>query len=277
MSSKRKRHGRISSTTTNGITLVIVLACVVVSVVILLFLYQHFCRKKRGRGRGRGRGGDGSYTSVGMTDSQEDGDDGDDGGWMSYDSTAFDWDPEEARVKRRLIVTEKAKSRLNDQVENLDRQLTARRRQLDRVSDQSVQLTSRLNTSRRDGPSSMGSNIDHIPSDSPAMTEVDEKGREMFGDKWTSRGDNGELPLRSILSLAPEDLEEIKRGLETARDEARNERRSVRRSGSKLVERGTGHVDSTLTSDDGGYEGHSRLLARTSVLAERLRAASRSK
>ena len=220
-----------------------------------MMLYQHFCRRKRRQA---------GYDAVGMNDDGAAVNDDDDGGWTSYDASAFDWDPEEARVKRRLNVMEAKKKRLNRQVEIMDQQLTARRRALDRVSDTTAQLTSRLASPRE--PTSMGSNIGHIPADSPALAAVDAKGREMFGDKWT-QGENGGPPIRSILSLAPEDLEEIKRGLETAREETLSSRGIRRGAG---VAAGT----SASVSGDHDYTDHSGLLARTSMLADRLRAAS---
>ena len=105
MSSKRARNrsGHLSKSTLNGLTLVVILASIICSVIIIIFIYQHLCRRKRRRKRD----GDG-YTAVGVSDPYED----DDGGWTSYDSNALDWDPEEARVKRRLNVVEKRKRRV---------------------------------------------------------------------------------------------------------------------------------------------------------------------
>jgi len=270
MSSHRSK--KISSTTSNGITIIIVLACSLVSTVVLIFIYQHLCRKKR---YSRGE-----YDSIGMNDHNEE-----DGGWTSYDPSVLDWDPEEARVKRRLNATEVKKKRLNKQVELLDQQLTARRRALDKVSDQSAQLTSRLESARE--PTSMGSNIGHLPANSPALAAVDAKGRAMFGDKWTT-GSNGEVPIRSILTLAPEELQQIKRGLETARDEARSSRGMQRGGGVSASSNSGGsgngsNSNSTGMSEtkalaslsgDHNYDNHTNLLARTSRLTDRLRAAS---
>jgi hypothetical protein len=264
MSSKRARNrsGHLSKSTLNGLTLVVILASIICSVIIIIFIYQHLCRRKRRRKRD----GDG-YTAVGVSDPYED----DDGGWTSYDSNALDWDPEEARVKRRLNVVEKRKKKLTKQVELLDQQLTARREALDRVSDHSSQLTSRLNTAR-DQPTGIGSNIGNIPADSPALAAIDAKGKEMFGDKWM-KGENGGPPMRSILGLAPEDLEQIKRGLETARAEATSSSSSRRSSGRDQRGNGTAaNINSQMGDND--YEDHSQLLARTSILADRLRAAT---
>lgn len=270
------RRGHLSATTANGITLVIILASVVCSAVLLVFIYQHVCRRRRKRRRD-GDGGSGGYAAVGMRDAHDDEEDR--GGWTSYDASALDWDPEEARVKRRLNAVEKKKTKLKHQVDLLDQQLTARQHALDQVTDHSIQLTSRLNTAR-DQPSSIGSNIGHMPADSKALAAVDAKGKEMFGEKWM-KGENGGPPMRSILGLAPADLEQIKRGLETAREEARS---SGGKSGRVQRGRGVaaaagaaavpGQHSNQLQGGDYAYEGHSQLLARTSMLTDQLRAAS---
>ena len=268
-STRRNRRGHISTTTTNGITLVIVLASIVCSAVILIFLFQHLCRKQRKRKR------DG-YTAVGLTTDGQYDDEEDDGGWTSYDPNTLDWDPEEARVKRRLNVVAKKKIKLTQQVEMLDQQLTARRQALDQVTDHSLQLTSRLNTAR-ENPTGLGSNIGHIPADSLALAAVDAKGKEMFGAQKWMHGENGGPPMRSILGLAPDDLEQIKRGLETARDEVTfRGHHSNKGTSSHRSEISDGsNIPSSRQMGDHDYEDHSQLLARTSLLADRLRAARR--
>ena len=256
-STRRNRRGHISSTTANGITLVVVLASIVCSAVILIFLFQHLCRRQRKRKR------DG-YTAVGLTTDGQ-----------SYDPNALDWDPEEARVKRRLNAVAKKKIKLTQQVEMLDQQLTARRQALDQVTDHSLQLTSRLTA--RESPTGLGSNIGHIPADSLALAAVDAKGKEMFGAQKWMHGENGGPPMRSILGLAPDDLEQIKRGLETARDEVtfRGHHSNTGRSSNRSELSDGSNIPSSRQMGDHEYEDHSQLLARTSLLADRLRAARR--
>ena len=201
--------------------------------------------------------------------------------WTSYDASALDWDPEEARVKRRLIATEKRKDRITSHVKRLDRQLTARRQELEMADAQSAQLTARLDSARGAGGvlSMMGGVANDLTEGSPQLAAVDAAGQQAFGEKWT-KGENGGPPLRTLLSLAPEDLRQIKEGLATAREERIKEKRIKKKKKKKNKrEKPTigRHLPNAAPALDPHeeYNGHSDLLARTSALAERLRNAAK--
>jgi hypothetical protein len=295
-SQHRPGHQAVN-TTANGLEVLLILACTVCSAVMLAFIYQR-CRRRRGdrasrmmgylpvvmggfddRG-GKGNGGSGSGSE----------DTADDGGWTGYDPSAVDWDPEEARVKRRLVATERRKERAQAHVDRLNRQLTARRQELEMADTQSAQLTARLDSARGAGGvvSMMGGVANEYAEGSPQIAAVDAAGVQAFGEKWT-KGENGGPPLRTLLSLAPEDLRQIKEGLATSREEQRRRRKKKKKTKKKKedknergVERGAGVLaagnrdaaDGAPENVEEGYGGHSNLLARTSLLAQTLRQAA---
>ena len=134
----------------------------------------------------------------------------------------------------------------------------------------------------------MGGVANEFVEGSPQIAAVDAAGVQAFGEKWTN-GVNGGPPLRTLLSLAPDDLRQIKEGLATSREQQQRRRKERQKKKKKKKKKkkqlgtgdGAGVAESHLAEFDGlsedveeGYAGHSNLLARTSLLAQKLRQAA---
>lgn len=246
--------------------------CLLFAIAIAVFIVRRFCI----RGRRKRRDEDGEYDRVALGDPVFDDADpelGDVGDWVSYDQHAVDWDPEQVRVKRRLNAAEAKQQRLQRKVDKLDLELSRRRRELQDAESATSRLTSRLSSAQHD-----------LIADAEGLEEADARGAEMFGEQW-SQGSNGMPPLRTLLSLKPDELKTIRDTLEKKRRNKSKQGNADRHPPSALTRVASAGLEGTPTveshdADEGPvgeeYEEHSELLSRTSLLTEQLRSLRRS-